>query len=103
MINSFENSVGGWSQTLVQVHSVIDVKRRQQREHIGLNGADQKLERVDARNEDEADERNAITHRRARIDAVDNEIAEHIHKNVASNHRHEKTQGKPLVKVVTVE
>src|SRR5215210_1698241 len=52
MMSSFLNS-SGYGRS-VQVDRVVDVERGQQREHIGLDGADQQLECADAGDEHEA-------------------------------------------------
>src|SRR3990170_6895958 len=50
-------------ETLVKVDRVVEVERRQKREHIGLDGADQQLERGHENDEQEAQCADAEAHR----------------------------------------
>src|SRR5690606_23466628 len=85
MMNSLVNPGG-----LVKVDRVVDVERRQDRENIGLDRADQQLERHHRGDEDErqqADQDPAA----ADVDPLDDEVREHLDQNVAGDHRHEES------------
>src|SRR5687768_6276857 len=76
---------------LVKVDRVVDVHRCQQREHVSLDGADQQLERVDEGDEQEAEHRHDIA-AAAGVDALDDEIPEHLQQDVAGEHGDERPQ-----------
>src|SRR5688500_12921074 len=76
----------------VKVHGVVDVERRKQGEHIGLDRADQQLERADADDEDEAEQADRRAHDALGVEAADDEAAEHLDQDVAGDHRHEQPQ-----------
>src|SRR6476646_5564690 len=58
---------------LVKVDGVVDVERREQREDIGLDSADQQLQRHHADNEDEREQADRRAHDAAGIDTADHE------------------------------
>src|SRR5687767_12026936 len=64
----------------VEVFRVVDVERGQQREYIGLDRADQQLERADAGDEQEAEHGDQRPHRALGVEAADDEAAEHLHQ-----------------------
>ena len=67
----------------MQVDRVIDVKRRQQCEDIGLDRGNQQLERADSGDEQEAEDRDHRSHHAFRIEAGDDEASEHLDEDVA--------------------
>src|SRR5512139_2010299 len=56
-----------------------------------MDRADQKLERRDTDDEEEADQSNPPAHRTA-VETADDEAAEYFHQNVAGDHRDEKPE-----------
>src|SRR6476661_5908682 len=78
--------------SLVKVDCIVDVERGQQGEHIGLDRADQQLQRHHADDEDEAQYADRRAGETARAQAADDEIAEHLDEDVAGDHRHEQSQ-----------
>src|SRR4051812_10166585 len=77
---------------LVKVDGVVDVERGQEREHIGLNGADQHLQRHHSDDEHERQQADRRAGDSARVDAADDKAAEHLDENVAGDHRHEQPE-----------
>src|SRR3954462_82489 len=77
---------------LVKVDGVVDVERRQQGEDIGLNREDEQLERHHADDEDEREQADRRAGGPARIDAADDEAAEHLDQDMAGDHRNEQPQ-----------
>src|SRR4051794_17807735 len=76
---------------LVKVDGVVDVQSGEQREHIGLDRADQHFERHHARDEQErqqADQRPDA----AGVEALHDEAAEHLGEDMAGDHRDEEPQ-----------
>src|SRR4051812_19618204 len=76
---------------LVKVDGVVDVERGQQREHVGLDGADQHLQRHHAGDEHEREQADRRADA-AGVEALDDEAAEHLDEDVARDHRDEQPQ-----------
>ena len=76
----------------MKIDRVVDVERREQCENIGLDRADQQLERADPGDEHERQQADRRSHRAVGVQTDDDEIAEHLDQDVACDHRHEQSQ-----------
>src|SRR3954465_9714371 len=88
---SMKSLLGKILERLVKVDRVVDVERGQQREHVGLDGADQHFERHhpgDEHEREQADRRADA----AGIEALHDEAAEHLDQDMAGDHRHEQPE-----------
>ena len=75
---------------LVQIDRIVDVKRSQQRENIGLNGAYQQLKQRNTDHKNEAGYRHHRGHpNRVGVQAVDDESRQYFHQYVACGHGNE--------------
>ena len=61
-------------------------------ENIGLDRAHQELEHDDADDEDERQQADHRAHQPLGVEAVDDEVAEHLDEDVTGDHRHEQSQ-----------
>src|SRR4051812_41958620 len=80
-----------WVELSVKVDCVVEIERRQKREHIGLDRAHQELQRGNADDEEETQQRHPAADRSA-VEPADDEASEHFHQDVAGDHRHEESQ-----------
>jgi hypothetical protein len=76
----------------MQVFCIVNVERRQQREYIGLNGADQQLKRADEHDQQEARQADQQAIFRASIKALHDEAAKHLQQDMAGGHRDKQSQ-----------
>src|SRR5436190_20485110 len=85
-------SLGKRLNRLVKVDRVVDVERGQKSEDIGLDGADQHLQRHHADDENERQQADRRACHAARVDSADDEASEHLDEDMAGDHRPEQSK-----------
>src|SRR4051812_40291043 len=83
-----------YSLDLVEIDGVVQIKRRQKREHIGLDGGNEQLQRRHADDHQQRQHADQRTERRMRVDALDDEAGKHVEQDMPRGHRHEQSQAK---------